>query len=257
MLEKFKEKLDIAKSYFKDFSNYVELEDFRDFLLFVLNSQVSSNILKQLGIGGGKDVLNLPYNPLFNVYYQKINLISAGALIIYVKSDPISDEFILEKDDPIFKEYLRPNERELAFRGKEKFLIPKISDCTFLNEDHKDPITMKFDDLYYDLKSFMAVAEPNILFVRDAPTKEKPDLLFAFNLMPEMPGKSDEKVLKLDILIDPKHKTKGIKYIKRGEDFSLQYLENLTDISHADIFKSAFSLVLHIKSFESLTNTDS
>jgi len=250
MMEEFQQKLEIAKRYFENFKNYIELENFRDFLLFVLNSQVSSNILQQLGIGGGKDVLNLPYNPLFKMYYQKVNLISAGALIIYVKTDPISDEFILDKDDPIFKEYLRPNERELAFRGKEKFLIPKISDCTFLSEKNSNPITLKFDDLYYDMKSFMAVAEPNILFVRDAPSESDPDLVFAFNLMPEMPGKSDEKVLKLDLLIDSEHKTKNIKYIKREEDYELKYLENLTNITHADIFKSAFSLILHIKSFE-------
>lgn len=249
-MQEFKKKIAIARKNFENFKNYIELENFRDFLLFVLNSQVSSNILQQLGIGGGKDVINLPYNPLFKIYYQKINLISAGSLIIYVKSEPISDEFILDKDDPIFKEYLRQNERELAFRGKEKFLTPKITDCTFLTEIDTNPITLKFDDLYYDLKSFMAVAEPNILFVRDAPSESEPDLIFAFNLMPEIPGKSDEKVLKLDILFDSEHKTRNIKYIKREEDYELKYLENLTSISHSDIFKSAFSLILHIKSFE-------
>ncbi|TXT65186.1 MAG: hypothetical protein BAJALOKI1v1_460021 [Promethearchaeota archaeon] len=250
MMEEFQQKIDLARNFFKDFSNYIELEDFRDFLLFVLNSQVPSNILQQLGIGGGKGVINLPFNPLFNIYYQKVNLISAGALIIYVKSEAVSEGFILEKDDPVFQEHLRPNERELAFRGKEKFLIPHISDCTFLNEKNSNPITLKFDDLYYDMKSFLAIAEPNILFVRDAPSESDPDLLFAFNLMPEMPGKPDEKVLKLDILLDFEHKTRNIKFIKREEDYELKYLENLINISHSDLFKAAFSLVLHIKSFK-------
>ncbi|TFF97551.1 MAG: hypothetical protein EU547_04025 [Promethearchaeota archaeon] len=249
-IEDLEEKLEIVKNYFKDFTNYIELEDFRDFLLFVLNSQASSSILEQLGMSGRKNAINLPWNPIMGVYYQKINLISAGSLIIYTKTTPISDKFILKKEDPIFKEFLRDNERELAFRGKEQFIIPQISDCTFLNETDNDKITLKTDDMYYDLQSFLAVADPNILFVLDGASEDQPDLIFAFNLMPEMPRASAEKVLKMDILLDYEQKTRGIKYLRREEDYNIKYLENLQNISHSDIFKASFSLLLHIKSFE-------
>ncbi|MBY8983206.1 MAG: hypothetical protein KGD57_09670 [Candidatus Lokiarchaeota archaeon] len=250
MSDELDKKLKLVEKYFETFSTFIELDNFRDFLLFTLNSQVSSNILAQLGIGGSKEIINLPYNPLFNIYYQKISLISAGSLIIYVKSDPISDDFIIEKDNSLFKDFLRPNEIDLAFRGKEKFLMPKISDCTsFENENNK--LTLKIDDLYHDLESFIAVAEPNILFVLDAATKSDPDLLFAFNLMPEMPGKSDKNILKIDMYLDSEHKTKDITYLKREEEFNLIFLNNIKDISHTEIFKSTFSLILHIKSFES------
>ncbi len=249
-IKDLEEKLNIVKKYFKEFTNYLELQDFRDFLLFVLNSQASSSILEQLGVSGRKTSINIPYNPLFQIYYQKINLISAGALIIYTKRDPISDKFILEKEDPIFKEFLRDNERQLAFRGKEKFLIPKISDCSFLNNEGNNKITLKPDDIYYDLQSFLAVADPNILFVLDSPSESEPDLIFGFNLNFEMPRKSAEKVLKMDILLDYEHKTRGIKYLRREEDYNIKYLENLQNISHADIFQASFSLLLHIKSFK-------
>lgn len=249
MSKELKKKIEIVKNYFKDFSNYIELNDFRDFLLFTLNSQVSSNILAQLGMGGKQDVINLPFNPIFNIYYQKVNLISAGALIVYCHKESISDKFTLEKDDSLFKEYLRPKEIDLAFRGREKFIIPKISDCTPFQEEGNEPLTLKIDDLYHDLKSFMATTEPNILFVLDAPTKSEPDLLFAFNLMPEMPGKSDKKVLKMDVYLDSEHKTRDIKYLKREENYDLTFLNNIKDIGHAELFKASFSLIIHIKSF--------
>ena len=249
-IEDLEEKLKIVNTYFKDFTNYIELQDFRDFLLFVLNSQASSSILEQLGVSGRKNAINLPWNPLMEIYFQKVNLISAGSLIIYTKCEPISEKFVLKKEDPIFKEYLRDNERELAFRGKEKFLTPRISDCTFLDEEDDEKITLKPDDIYYDMQSFLGVADPNILFVLDGPTESDPDLIFAFNLMPEMPGKTAEKVLKMDILLDDEHKTRGIKYLRREEDYNVKYLENLQNISHSDIFKASFSLLLHIKSFK-------
>ena len=146
MSEKLKQKLEDVQKRFENFSNFIELPDFRSFLLFTLTSQVPTNILAQIGLGGSKDVINLPYNPISKVYYQKINLMSAGSLILYVKNNPISDEFTLGKDDPIIKSFLNPNEISLAFRGKEKFLLPMISDCSTFNNDEKTSLTVKVDD---------------------------------------------------------------------------------------------------------------
>ena len=130
MSNELKEKVNLVHKIFENFSNFIELSDFRSYLLFTLTSQVPSNILAQIGLGGNKEIINLPYNPMFNIYYQKINLISAGSIIIYTKNNPITSKFTLDKDDPIIKNYLNTNEMSLAFRGKEKFLLPKISDCS-------------------------------------------------------------------------------------------------------------------------------
>ncbi|MFX0043837.1 MAG: hypothetical protein ACFE8L_13075 [Candidatus Hodarchaeota archaeon] len=241
------DKIKLVNEYLHDFTNFIELENFRSFLLFTLTSQVPSNILAQIGLGGPKEIINLPYNPIFDIYYQKINLISAGALIIYVKADPISNNFILEKDDSIIKNYLNPNEISLAFRGKEKFLLPKISDCSAFNDERKSKINIKIDDLFHSLESFLAVSEPNLLFVIDAKTDSQPDLIFTFNMMPELP-KLDQKVLKVDVYLDYSHKTRDITYLKREEDYNITYLKDIKEVSHADLYKSLFSLILHIKS---------
>jgi len=241
--------VNFVNEYLKDFTNFIELEDFRTFLLFTLTSQVPSNILAQIGLGGNKEVINLPYNPIFKIYYQKINLISAGSLIIYVKSEPISNLFIIEKDDSIIKNYLNPNEISLAFRGKEKFLLPKITDYSTFDVDGNSKLVIKIDDIFHSVESFLAVAEPNILFVVDASNETEPDLVFAFNMMPQMPGRSDQKTLQIDVFFDQKHKTRDKNYLKREEDYKIHYLKDIKEVGHAELYKSAFSLILHVKSF--------
>lgn len=248
MSDELNNKVDLVKSKFEDFSNFIEVPDFRSFLLFTLTSQVPMNVLAQIGLGGNKEIINLPYNPILKIYYQKINLISAGSLIVYVKSDPISEKFIIQKDDSIIKSFLNPDEMSLAFRGKEKFLLPMISDCSSCDVDNNSKITIKIDDLFHSLESFLAVAEPNLLFVIDGKNGSDPDVLFTFNMMPELPGRNDKKILKIDVFIDDKHSTREVTYIKREEDYKIDYLQEVKEISHAEIYKSSFSLIMHIKS---------
>jgi len=249
MTEELKHKVDLVKSKFENFANFIELPDFRSFLLFTLTSQVPMNVLAQMGLGGNKETINLPYNPILKIYYQKINLLSVGSLIIFVKSDPISEKFVLEKDDSTIKSFLNPDEMSMAFRGKEKFLLPMMNDCSSCDVDSKSKVTIKIDDLFHSLESFLAVAEPNLLFVIDGKNDSEPDVLFTFNMMPEMPGKTDKKILKIDVYLDEKHKTKEVTYIKRNqEDYKIEYLQEVKEISHAEIYKSSFSLIIHVKS---------
>ena len=249
MSNELQQEIKLVHKIFENFSNFIELNDFRSFLLFTLTSQVPTDILAQIGLGGNKEVINLPYDPRFNIYYQKINLISSGSLIIYVKNETITDKFTLEKDDPIIKNFLNPNEMSLAFRGKEKFLLPKITDCSTFDIDENSSLIIKVDDIFHSLEGFLAVAGPNVLFVVDAINNSEPDLVFAFNMMPQMPSRSDQKVLQVDVFLDQEHKTRGKTYLKREEDYKINYLKDIKEVGHAELYKSAFSLILHVKSF--------
>lgn len=245
MSEALVSKIKIVNDYFKGFTNFLELEDFRSFLLLTLTSQVPMNIMAQLGLGGNKDIINLPYSPDYNIYYQKINLMSSSSLILYAKSDPITNEFVLEKSDDIFKKYLNLSEIELAFRGKEKFLFPKISDCSILGDSK---LNIKVDDLFHNLESFISFTQPNVLFVIDADDASKPDLIFTFNMTPQLPKKLDENVLTVDVYLDEDRKTRDINFLKREKDYNLIFLKDIKEISHAELYTSSFSLVLHVKS---------
>jgi len=238
-------KIKIVDEYFKGFTNFLELEDFRSFLLLTLTSQVPTNIMAQLGLGGNKDVINLPYSPDYNIYYQKINLMSSSSLILYAKSDLITNEFVLEKSDDIFKKYLNLSEIDLAFRGKEKFIFPKVSDCSILEDSE---LNIKIDDLFHNLESFISSTSPNILFVIDAEDASKPDLIFAFNMTPQLPKKLGENVLTVDVYLDKHRKTRDVNFLKREADYSLTFLKDIKEISHAELYTSSFSLVLHVKS---------
>ncbi|MHA1147516.1 MAG: hypothetical protein ACTSR8_04660 [Promethearchaeota archaeon] len=247
MLDQLEQKINSILNKFTNFSNYIELADFRSYILFTLNGTVPANILAQFGFGGAKDIINIPYNPISKTYFQKVSLMTSNSLIIYVKSEPITEKFLIEKDDPILKEYLDQNEMDLAFRGKEKFLIPQLSDCTNFSENSK--LKIKIDDLFHSLESFLAFTEPNILFVIDADSDSEPDIIFAFNITPEIPTAIDFNFVKIDVFLDDKHLMKDITYIKREEDYKIQYLKEIKNISHSEVFKSKFALVLHIKSF--------
>jgi hypothetical protein len=77
--------------------------------------------------------------------------------------------------------------------------------------------------------------------------------MFTFNMAPQIPRSSEENVLRLDVFLDKTHKMKDITYIQREEDYSIKYMKDIKEVSHADLYKSAFSLVLHVKSFENPT----
>ncbi|MFX1498543.1 MAG: hypothetical protein ACFFBH_13530 [Promethearchaeota archaeon] len=249
MAEKVKESIDIVSRYFKDFTNFIEVEDFRSFLLFTLTSQVSMDLMAQLGFGGNKEIISLPYSPIHKIYFQKINLLTAGTMVIYCKNSPISDKFLLDKDNEVFKKSLNSNEISLAFRGKEKFSLPLISDCSALDNSK---LIIKVDDLFHSMESFISYLQPNIVFVINAKNKSEPDLIFTFNMMPQLPGKLDENILKIDVYLDYQYKTRDITYIKREEDHTIKFLKDIKEVSHSELYKSAYSLVLRVKSFEKL-----
>jgi hypothetical protein len=248
MLKDIESVISEIKQKFSTFSNFIELDDFRQILLFTLTSQAANNLMAQLGIGGNPDIISLPYDPVHQAYYQKVNLISSGSLIIYTKSAPISDKFLLEKDDSIFHKFLNQNERDLAFRGKEKFLFPKLSDCSSIDDSK---VTIKIDDLFHDFKSFVSYSQPNVIFVIDSKDDKQADVVFTFNMMPQFPVRLDEKVLKVDIFMDEEHLTRGNTYLEREEDYKLNFLNDMKEVSHSELYKSSFSLILHVKSFNS------
>ena len=247
MSKEIESEISEIKQKFSKFSNFIEIEDFRHILLFTLTSQTANNLMAQLGIGGNPDIISLPYDPVHKIYYQKISLFSSGALIIYTKSDLISDKFLLEKNEPLFSEFLNQSERDLAFRGKEKFLFPKLSDCSSVDDSK---VTIKIDDLFYDFKSFISYSQPNVIFVIDSEDNNQADIVFTFNIMPQLPLKMDEKVLQIDVFKDKEHLTKGKTYLERKENFELTFLKDVKETSHSELYKSSFSLILHVKSFE-------
>jgi len=153
MSETLADKLKIVNEYFKDFTHFIELEDFRSFLLLTLSSQVPMSIMSQLGLGGNKEIINLPYDPSLKIYFQKANLMTSGSLIIYTRSEAVTNEFFIEKDNKIIKKALTSNEFDNALSGIKKFVFPNISDCSTSKDDN---LIVKVDDLFHNMESFIS-----------------------------------------------------------------------------------------------------
>ncbi len=166
-----------------------------------------------------------------------VNIIPESVL----NTTPQSEEMPFDS----FKKYLNLSEIDLAFRGKEKFLFPKISDCSIIDDSK---LNIKVDDLFHNLESFISFTQPNVLFVIDAEDASKPDLIFTFNMTPQLPKKLDENVLTVDVYLDKDRKTRDVNFLKREADYNLIFLKDIKEISHAELYTSSFSLVLHIKS---------
>ncbi|MFX1503139.1 MAG: hypothetical protein ACFFDH_19420, partial [Promethearchaeota archaeon] len=128
-------------------------------------------------------------------------------------------------------------------------ILPKVSDISAFDAEGNSDLTINVDDLFHSLESFLAVAEPSLLFVVEAINESEPDLVFTFNMMPEIPSRIDQKVLKIDVFCDENHKTRDITYLRREEDYTINFLKDIKAVSHADLYKSAFSLIIHVKSF--------
>ncbi len=55
-------------------------------------------------------------------------------------------------------------------------------------------------------------------------------------------------MLQIDVYLDKDRKTRDVNFLKRESDYSLTFLKDIKEISNAELYKSSFSLVLHVKS---------
>ena len=82
MSEELKQRISLVHNIFENFSNFIELSDFRSYLLFTLTSQVPTNILAQIGLGGNKEVINLPY---ISTFFRFFNIIEFSEFFFLLK----------------------------------------------------------------------------------------------------------------------------------------------------------------------------
>jgi len=123
----FEEKFEFAKEKFKSFSNYIEISNFREFLLLILNIEGdgAEAIMRQLGMGS-KNKATLPYDPFKKIYYTKVisGLSMKNQLKIYIKSKKINESLQNKLDSKIFTDNLSDFERKNLLPNKFSLIIP-------------------------------------------------------------------------------------------------------------------------------------
>ncbi len=249
------EKFDFVKEKFKSFSNYLEISNFRQFLLLILNIEGdgAEAIMRQLGMGSKTKTI-LPYDPYKKSYYTKVisGLSMKNQLKIYIKSKKVNESLQNKSDSKIFTENLSDFERKNLLPNKFSLIIPSIVDSLDENLGHikNKEITPVIESLFVDLAEFIASQNLKFIFLLEDDTA---DILFTVNMSIAPDINSPKQIQYFDIYIDENKKIRNHTFIrmKKGE-MDMEFMDEIKDYNHSEIFKSHFTIVVKIKSFNLL-----
>ena len=251
----FEEKYEFAKEKFKSFSNYIEISNFRQFLLLILNIEGdgAEAIMRQLGMGSKtKTILN--YDPFKEAYYTKVisSLSMKNQLKIYIKSGKINESFLNKSDSKIFTENLSEYERKNLLPNKFALITPSIVDTLDENPaeiDNKGIIPV-IESLYVDLAEFIASQNLKYIFLVE---DNIADILFTVNMSYAPDTNSAEPIQFFDVYIDEEKKSRNHTFIRMKKDETeMEFMDEIKEYSHSEIFKSQFTIIVKVKSFNIL-----
>ncbi|MHA1674899.1 MAG: hypothetical protein ACTSYI_14885 [Promethearchaeota archaeon] len=248
------EKYQIAVDRFKDFKNHFEIHDFRKFLLLILNLDAGGPeaMLQQLGMGSKKRVV-LPYDPETKMYYTKVmsGLSYHNQLLIYHKTKKLSEKFVNDAESTLFTESLSTFERENFLPGKFKVITPKMKDYTanvLKGKNSSKPLITGVESLYYNLAEMIVSQQSKFLFLIEG---DNADVLFSMNIS-FAPSHDGDNIQMMDIFIDEEKKYRDFTFIRMKEgELEMDLLKEIQDMSHGELYKSHFTIIVPIKSFNS------
>lgn len=252
-----KEKYDYAVQKLKNFNNYIEIGDFRKFILLVLNLEGSGPeaLLNQFGLGGSKGKLVLPYDPEKKMYYAKVmsGVSLNDQLIIYFKSKELHKDLVNKANSKFFESVLTPYECKNLLPAKFLMVIPKIVDYTksaFTKENSPKPTFAAVDSLFFTLKEFIVSQNLKYIFLLEG-DGDAPDLAFTINMSFDPIHSSPNQIQYFDILVDEEKQLRGKTFVKMNEELEMNFLNEIKD-SSAELFNSNFTIIIPIKSFDTI-----
>ena len=238
---------------FKNFKNHFEIHDFRKFLLLILNLDAGGPeaMLQQLGMGSKKRVV-LPYNPEAGIYYTKVmsGLSYHNQLLIYHKTEKLSETFVNDAESTLFTESLSAYERENFLPGKFKILTPEVKDFTakiLIGKNSNKPLITGIESLYFNLAEMIVSQQSKYLFLIEG---DVADVLFSMNIS-FAPSHDGDNIQMLDIFVDEEKKYRDFTFIRMKEgELEMALLKEIQDMSHGELYKSHFTIIVPIKSFD-------
>ncbi len=258
------EKFKFAHQKLESFQNYIEIADFRHFLLLALNMEGEwpQELLKQFGFGS-KDKTVIPFDREKNVFFTKImqGLSSSNQLIIYNKPNWDHEiPFVNKANSKIFEKVLNNYERENLLSKKFILLAPKVTEFSRQDpnvpHESESPIPI-IEFIFENLAELIVSQDLKYLFLLEG-KEDEPDLVFSLNLSTEG-GKDTEKPLQMfDIYVDEEKKLRGHTFIrmKNGEltdeALNMEYLDEIKDYSHSELYNSIFTVIVTVKSLNEL-----
>jgi hypothetical protein len=257
--KKYQKDYAYALDQLKNFKNYIEITDFRPYLLMVLNLESGpDNILSQLGMGAkGKTIL--PYDPEKKIYYTKAmsGMSMNNQITLYYRTEPKTDKLKNKSTDPIFTNALSAYEAKNLIPQKYLMICPKILDFAtdaFTDDAKPKPFASAIESLFIDLLEFLVVQSPKYVFLLEG-KGDAPDLVFTLNLSFDPTHSAPNQYQYFDVFIDTDHRLRGNTFIWTKEDakenLQISFLKEIKEeFSHSDMFNSNFTIIVPVKSFD-------
>jgi len=233
-------KIEFIEKHFNNLTTYLELEDFRAYLLLSASGFLINNKIYRIN----QDIVNLNYDPYSNIFFQTVRFMSAGVLVLYVKYSTPEGKMIIEKNDTIITKFLTETEIRKGLTGIKNFAITKRSYCGSSNDG---VYVIEIENLYHDMQSFVYSTRPHLIFVIESKQPE-PDILFTFTMNPNSQNQWGNSRLKINAYLDHEYQTRRVSYIK-SEGCTYSCVEEVSEINHAEAHNHEYVAVIRIKSF--------
>jgi len=111
-------------------------------------------------------------------------------------------------------------------------------------------IIPKIESLYTDLAEFIASQNLKFIFLLE---DEVADILFTLNMSFAPDHQSSNQIQYFDVYIDEEKKIRNHTFIRmKNEEIEMEFMEDIKNYSHSEMFKSHFTIIVKIKSFNVL-----
>ena len=256
----YQEKYQFCVDSLSKFSNFVEVEDFRKFLLLILNLESGGPeaLLQKLGMSS-RDKITLPYDPLKKMYFTKIISglsMTRNQLVIYHKSEKIAATFVNKPDSDLFQQTLSEYELKNLLPAKLVLVTPELVDFTseILTGDNAIPQSLiGVESLYTDLAELIVTQDLKFIFLLEG---DKADVLFAINLNLDMAQDKKTPIQFFDVYVDETQKLRNYTFIRmknvdiKAGNLEMEFLEEIKGITRSMMFESHFTIIIKIKSMK-------
>ena len=254
----YQDQFTFAVDSLQNFKNFIEVEDFRKFLLLILNLESGGPeaVLRQLGMAS-RDKITLPYDPLKKIYFTKIISglsMTRNQLVIYHKSEKIVETFVNKPESALFQQTLSEFELKNLLPEKLVLITPEVVDFTskILTGDNAIPQALiGIESLYTNLAELIVTQDLKFIFLLEGASA---DILFAINLNLDMAQDKKTPIQFFDVFVDETQKLRNYTFIRmknkniKEGNIEMEYLEEITGIKRSELFESHFTIIIKVKS---------
>lgn len=248
-----KELITTVEDHLKDFRGCVEVENFRDFLLFNSNSDAPDNIMGMLGMGHKSQIV-IAWDPFREIFFSRVvsGPMDGNSIILYTRCPPeikddmaqYLDTYQIELDDPFMDQFFTRKEREMFFTRKKTIVFVTASDWkTIENCRANATAQIQIENVYGNVLSLVAgFSQARTVFLLSGPDH---NLAFNFNFSLLQQVAEDNTFL-VDCYLDQDKTLDGIKFVQVNKDFEVTYLADVDTID----YKCQYTMVMPIKGFD-------